>query len=248
MSDLIAIKRELMAGLPIAGPRLAYTRRAFAMLPPLDSPRILEAGCGRGDVTLELVRLSEGRVTAVDHDAEALRELRDRADREGVGKKVVPLKLSLLGLALPEQVFDVVWAEGSVWVIGFAEGLRQWGRLLRPGGFMAIHEMAWLKDDPPAELRDYWTAFNPDIKTVAGYLKEVDDQRRMRLIGHFALPANLWRDVYYGPLEERLLYLLRRLSPDDPARAELGRQQAECRWFRSFPGYYGSAFFIFRRD
>jgi 2-polyprenyl-3-methyl-5-hydroxy-6-metoxy-1,4-benzoquinol methylase len=31
--------------------RLAYTRQAFRMLPRLDTPRILDIGCGSGEVT-----------------------------------------------------------------------------------------------------------------------------------------------------------------------------------------------------
>ena len=39
---------------------LKYTRMAFQMLPKMNSPRILDIGCGTGVPTLELARLSDG--------------------------------------------------------------------------------------------------------------------------------------------------------------------------------------------
>ncbi|MBU7032610.1 MAG: class I SAM-dependent methyltransferase, partial [Theionarchaea archaeon] len=42
------------------------------MLPALDNPHILDIGCGTGEPTLELARLSEGIITAVDINQRAL--------------------------------------------------------------------------------------------------------------------------------------------------------------------------------
>ena len=39
---------------------LEHTRKAFALLPAIDRPRILDIGCGRGLQTMELARLSGG--------------------------------------------------------------------------------------------------------------------------------------------------------------------------------------------
>ncbi|HJX03327.1 MAG TPA: class I SAM-dependent methyltransferase, partial [Dehalococcoidia bacterium] len=54
---------------------LKYTRKAFQLLPQLDHPRILDIGCGSGVPTLELARLSNGEIVAVDNDAGALQIL-----------------------------------------------------------------------------------------------------------------------------------------------------------------------------
>ena len=52
---------------------LAYTRRAYRMLPHLAKPRILDIGCGTGVSTLELARISDGDLVAVDIDQDAPR-------------------------------------------------------------------------------------------------------------------------------------------------------------------------------
>ena len=67
------ISLEIRQGLPVDGSRIAkYTAKAFRMLPKLDNPRILDIGCGRGGPTMELARLSQGWITAVDIDQPSL--------------------------------------------------------------------------------------------------------------------------------------------------------------------------------
>ena len=43
-----------------------YTRQALQMLPALCQPNILDIGCGSGAQTLELARLTDGHITAID--------------------------------------------------------------------------------------------------------------------------------------------------------------------------------------
>jgi len=58
---------EIHQKLPREGPgRNKYTRKAFRMLPELDKPRILDVGCGPGGPTLELARLSQGKVIGLE--------------------------------------------------------------------------------------------------------------------------------------------------------------------------------------
>ena len=82
------VSKELHRGLPLKEGRLEYTRRAFHMLPKMDRPRILDVGCGRGDPTLELARLSGGHVTGVDIDQISLDELTRSANEEGLSERV----------------------------------------------------------------------------------------------------------------------------------------------------------------
>jgi hypothetical protein len=57
--------------------------------------------------------------------------------------------MSMFEIDLPDASLDVLWAEGAIFIIGFERGLAEWRRLIRPGGFMAMHEMCWLRFDPP---------------------------------------------------------------------------------------------------
>jgi ubiquinone/menaquinone biosynthesis C-methylase UbiE len=71
---------EIHRGLPRQGPGdAASTTRAFAMLAlKTDKPRILDVGCGPGAQTIDLARLSNGAITALDSGQTFLDELEAR--------------------------------------------------------------------------------------------------------------------------------------------------------------------------
>ena len=66
---------------------LKYTRKAFRMLPEMDKPRILDIGCGTGIPTMELARLSNGRITGLDIDKTALNELYIKIEKAGLSDR-----------------------------------------------------------------------------------------------------------------------------------------------------------------
>jgi len=143
---------EVHEGLPRQGVgRDVYTRRAYEMLPQLDAPRILDIGCGCGAPTLELARSSGGQVTALDVHQPFLDELARRAVSAGLADRINVVQGSMLSMGFPDESFDLLWSEGSIFIVGFDQGLRQWRRLIRPDGFLVVHDVAWLRPGPPVE-------------------------------------------------------------------------------------------------
>ena len=51
---------------------LKYMNFAFKMLPSMDKPLILDPGCGTGIPTIELTKLSNGTIVAIDIDKELI--------------------------------------------------------------------------------------------------------------------------------------------------------------------------------
>jgi ubiquinone/menaquinone biosynthesis C-methylase UbiE len=103
------IRRELHGELSRGSPaRLAFTRKAFQMLPELGNPRILDVGCGQGGPTLELARLSGGQVTGLDIDQAALDELVRRAGQEGLSGRIQVVQGSMLNMEFADESFDVI--------------------------------------------------------------------------------------------------------------------------------------------
>ena len=142
------------AGLDRQGPGDdAQTRRALSFidrLPP--RPRIADIGCGTGRQTAVLASALDGPVTAVDLLPEMIEGLHRRMETEGRTEQVTGIVASMLSLPFAEASFDLLWAEGSIYNIGFEKGLTQWRRFLKPDGFIAVTECSWLSSARPDEM------------------------------------------------------------------------------------------------
>ncbi|MCS0635990.1 bifunctional class I SAM-dependent methyltransferase/N-acetyltransferase [Streptomyces sp. LP05-1] len=191
-------------GLPRQGPGSdATTRRLLEAAGPLpERPRVLDAGCGPGRSTLLLAEETGAHVTAVDLHQPFLDGLAAEAARRGLGDRVTVLNRSMDQLPFPDHSFDVIWAEGSVYTVGFDVALRAWHRLLAPGGVLVVTEIEWTVPEPAGPVRAYWDAAYPlrthaantDAAQAAGY----------RLRAHRPLPESDWWDEYYTPLAQRI--------------------------------------------
>ena len=124
---------ELFHNIIIERPgRLDYVRKAFSMLPALDNPHILDIGCGTGEPTLELARLSEGIITAVDINQRALDEFERKVIEQNYSDTIKIINRSMHDLNFPSEHFHIIWSEGSIFIIGFSEGLSQWKKFIKP--------------------------------------------------------------------------------------------------------------------
>lgn len=239
---------EIREDLPREGPgREQYTRKAFQMLPALDKPRILDVGCGRGGPTLDLAGLSRGQVIGLDIDGSSLGTLARKIKEAGLSDRVQAVKGSMFAMGFRDGSFDIIWAEGAIFVIGFVRGLTEWRRLIRPHGFLVVHEMAWLRPDPPPEIYGYWRERYPGIRTVSENLGQIP-ACGYDLVGHFPLLEDTWWTEYYGPLETRIRELREKYARAAEALAALDREQRELDMFKKYQKWYGSAFFVMRKS
>jgi len=238
---------EIHTELPREGPgKDAFTRQAFEMLPPLLEPKILDIGCGPGQQTLELARLSGGEVVALDMHQPYLDVLTEKIKGAGLSDLIKAVKGSMFDLNFPEESFDIIWAEGSIYIVGFAEGLKTWKRFLKPHGFLCVTEVAWLRADPPQEIQNFWEEGYPGITTIAENLNTVR-KCGYDLIGHFVLPEEAWWDEYYAPLEKRIRMLQAKFQDDEPALATLSGELLEIDLYRHYSSWYGYVFFLMQK-
>lgn len=106
--------------------------------------RVLDVGCGRGDVSLLLARLvgPHGRVVAVDRAPEAVAATRERVARLGLSSSEVEVRAGDVMAQTFAEPFDAV--VGRCVLMYFAEPalpLRQLAAQLRPGGILVFHEL-----------------------------------------------------------------------------------------------------------
>jgi SAM-dependent methyltransferase len=238
---------ELHQGLPREGPGDAEsTRRALAMLPDLPAQaRILDVACGPGAQTLVLAESGAGMITAVDTHRPFLRHLQDEITAHRLTGRVHILQMSMFDLGLAPGSFNLIWSEGAIYIMGFGEGLRAWKPLLRPGGYVAVTEISWLKPDPPAEVRAFWEADYPGIGTIPVNLARAE-AAGYQAIGHFTLPETAWWQDYYTPLEQRARILRQKYASDPAAQSLLDLNQREIDLYRRYSEWYGYEFYLFK--
>ncbi|SEC03735.1 bifunctional class I SAM-dependent methyltransferase/N-acetyltransferase [Streptomyces sp. TLI_105] len=186
-------------GLPRQGPGSdTTTRRLLALSGRLpERPRVLDLGCGPGRSALLLATEAGAEVTAVDTHEPFLAELREAAAARGLDGAVRTLNADMGALPFPDGSFDLVWAESSVFVLGFDRALAEWRRLLAPGGTLVLTECVWTAEEPGPTARAFWeehytlrtVAENAAAAVAAGY----------HVLGTVPQPESDW-DEYYVPL------------------------------------------------
>ena len=240
--------RDIHKNIPREGPGdNTSTLRALAMcsdLPP--TPRILDVGCGPGMQTIELARHTAGEILAVDLYPPYLDELRSRAEHAGVAERIRTVHGSMFDLRLEPASFNLIWAEGAIYIIGFEKGLLEWKRFLMPRGYLAVTHISWLSSKIPNEPRQFWTANYPAIRTVEENLR-IASEAGYEVLGQFALPENAWWDDYYTPIEARLRELRTRYATDTIALDSIASTQEEIDLYRNYSSSYGYVFYVCRR-
>lgn len=240
---------EIHSGLPREGPGdNESTEKAYLMLRNLpEHPSILDAGCGPGMQTIALAKLSRGRIIALDNHQPFLDGLKRKAAEEGVSGRIQAVNGDMFALNYADKSFDVIWAEGSIYNIGFERGLREWKRLLTDSGYIVASELSWLKPDAPEEVRKFFAEAYPAIKTVEENLA-IARKTGYRLVGWFAIPESSWRDNYYTLIEAKLPALKSKHQCDAEALSILACEELEIEMFRKYSEYYGYVFYILRAE
>ncbi len=239
---------ELHQDIPREGPGdAASTRNAFSMLAQLPPrPYILDIGCGPGKQTLDLARLTDGTIVAVDNHPPFVEHLRTQARLAGVADRVNAIVGDMFALDLEKERFDLIWSEGAIYIIGFEQGLRAWKPFLKSGGYMVVTQIAWFQSNPPEELRKFWEREYPEMQNRENDLTSIS-LAGYELIAHFPLPESAWWDDYYIPLEHRLPHLREKYHHDPEAIDVIEQHQIEIEMYRKYPQYYGYEFYLMRK-
>jgi len=203
-----------------------YTRKAFHMLPKLDKPRILDVGCGSGVPTLGLARLSNGQIIGLDINQSLLDRLMEKIEEAGLSDRVKTVKCSILDMDFPDESFDIIWAEGSIWIIGFERGLKEWRRFLKSNRYMIVHD---------------------DIGNIKGKIEQVSNCG-YKLVEYFTLNEDTWWIDYYAPLEKLVNEIRTKYTSNSKALAMLEKDQREIDMFKKNPKRYRSVFFIMKKE
>ncbi len=218
-NDIIEIRDRCRANLA------PYTAKAFSLLPPIGKPRILDMGCGTGVPAMELAGSTDCTIYALDPDAESCDILRDKVRRAGYEERIKVFHSTLEATDLPENFFDIVWAEGLLNIIGFEEGLSRATKFLKDSGYFVIHD---------------------EIKN-GGEKRRIIARHRYSLIDSFMVDRNAWLQGYYRCVEKHLAdFIITHPASSYDAQA-FENERRDIAAYRENPENLRSIFYILKR-
>jgi ubiquinone/menaquinone biosynthesis C-methylase UbiE len=204
---------------------LKYTQKAFQMLPKLDNPQILDIGCGTGIPTIELAKLTDGFITAMDINSKDLRKLEKKIEEQGFENRIKIIEGSLLNYNFKPLSFDIIWAEGVIHIIGFKRGFKVCHKILKKGGFLVLNEA---------------------IKGIKDYIDQLSSFG-FTLYDWFKLPDNAWWDEFYKLLESRIKKLSE-MNLNKNLRNKMSRYKRDIEMVKSNPKNFNTAFYILQKS
>jgi SAM-dependent methyltransferase len=210
------------------------------------NPRVLDIGCGTGAQTLDLARTLTGTIIALDNYRPFLDTIRSRVGKEPL-KSVIEYHCGDMNdLHFAPGSFDLVWAEGSIYIMGFRRGLDAIRPLLKENGCAVFSDMNWLKENPPTEAIELFRVECPEMMNLQQNIDLVQ-RSGYKLIQHFPLGEQGHWEFYYGPLEQRLISVRKEYITDQNVQDLLDSIQHEIDVYRRCSSYFGYTFYVMKK-
>lgn len=177
------------------------TKHALSLIPTSPSS-ILEIGCGKGLATNVLAKFSQAQITAIDNEQPALDRLAKRFEEKGFSARLELCCTNMADLPYSNESFDLIWSEGSAYIIGIEKALMLWKPIIKKQGYLMMSDLVWKTNSPSELSTEFWSHAYPDIQTVQTRIKQIE-KAGYQVIANFPQSKGAWLN-YYGPLRERL--------------------------------------------
>ena len=154
------------------------TQRLVELCAITPNSRVLEIGCGVGITSCYLAREVRCSLTSVDLSEQMIAWARKRAERERLVDRITFCVADAQKLPFAEESFDAVVSES---VTAFASdkptAVREYGRVLKPGGRLGMTEASWVRTPPPVDLVEFvtWAMESPEFLAPKDWVALLDD-------------------------------------------------------------------------
>jgi len=223
----------------------ATSSKAMAFYPEKDGEtEILDIGCGKGADTFLMAKMfPKAKITSVDISQSNIRFINERAGEEGLSQRVSGKCMSMDKMSFGGKAFDLMWAQGSIYAIGFREGLRQWKKHLKSGGYIICSEVVWLVEEPSDESLEFWADEYPGIDTIEKKIEQIKEEG-YDFVDSFTVPESDWDQGFYRPLKRNIDRMRRKYGWGLDAPETVQIFEREIAFYLRHNKEYGYAFFI----
>lgn len=222
----------------------AATRQALAYIEGLtEQSQIVDLGCGTGGQTITLAKHAPGQITGLDLFPAFIDSFRVNIQRHHLASRVKGAIGSMEELPFLPQSLDLIWSEGAIYNMGFERGITEWHKFLKPGGYIAVTEVAWFTRQRPSAIEAFWLDAYPEIDTIATKIAQMENAGYVP-VATFILPENCWTEHFYKPQETVQELFLEKYKGNKTAEAFIANERREAKLYEQYKDYYGYVFFI----
>lgn len=189
--------------------------------------RMLSVACGTGELELNLAEVYKCQIVGIDSSASFIGTAREKA----AARKLDHLVSFEIGdgnaLTFEEASFDAIFCSGALCAF-FDNGLREFQRVLKPGGTAVVTDILWRRNDVPEEIQQCWTGGTARVLTLKGN-ERAFAARGFRTLFARAYHEPLWWEAYYAD------------------RGNAPHWQEERRNYRAHQDYIGLGLFVLEK-
>ena len=169
----------------------AQNSRLIAHL--IEGQKVLEMGCGTGDLSLEIISLGFD-LTGIDTDKAAIQQVIERAKKDNPDKNLQFIQMDPASLQFPDNFFDTTILQIPDDIVRYPEWIKQAVRVTRNGGRIVLSL-------PDATFKEILTG---ERSTYAEEIIWHELSAPEKPVGSFFIrkPAD---DIYNGPLVDILM-------------------------------------------
>ncbi|MBB1312109.1 MULTISPECIES: MerR family transcriptional regulator [Aliivibrio] len=207
---------------------------------PIRSGDVLEIGCGKGVTTTFLAKNSTFNLTALDNDEYGLSCLKKKIKENVLEHRITTTCASMMAIPFSKGEFDVLWAEGSAYIMGVKQALKEWKSFLKSDGYLILSDLVWLTDNPDAEAVEFWQQNYPEMTTSEQRIKEMV-KAGYEVIDSFTQSEQSWRN-YLEPLQQKIT----QVEDEDFISNALTDLRKELQIHAQYLGQYGYQVFVLK--
>lgn len=207
---------------------------------------IADLGCGSGGQTMVLAQHAPGHIVGIDLFPAFIDLFNAQAARLNLQDRVKGMVGSMDALPFHEEELDLIWSEGAIYNIGFEQGLKQWRKFLKTGGYVAVSEASWFTPERPAEIEQFWTEAYPGIDTIPAKLAQMQEAGYVP-VASFILPENCWTEHFYEPQVHAQELFMAKYPGNRTAEELIANERREAELYSKYKAYYGYVFYIGRK-